>query len=37
MLDTNEIENKTTSNNNASAESGQKVVVRIPRLDCNKR
>jgi len=31
-LDTSDIENK---NNNVSVEPGQKVVVRIPRIDCN--
>jgi hypothetical protein len=38
MLNTNEMENKSvnTSNNNVCVESGQNVVVRISRIDCNK-
>jgi ribosomal protein S1 len=39
MLETSEMENKSvnTPNKNVSVESGQKVVVRISRVDCNKR
>ncbi len=38
MLNTNEMENKSvnTPNNNVCVESGQNVVVRISRIDCNK-